>query len=55
MGGRKMHALVGLTALAACVLMMNIGTGAQATIMRDLGGHGIISFGRWTVTQFEEN
>jgi hypothetical protein len=25
------------------------------TIMRDLGGHGIISFGRWTVTQFEEN
>ena len=32
MGGRKMHALVGLTALAACVLMMNVGTGAQATI-----------------------
>ena len=32
MGGTKMHALVGLTALAACVLMMNVGTGAQATI-----------------------
>jgi hypothetical protein len=24
-------------------------------IMRERGGHGIISFGRWTVTQYEEN
>jgi hypothetical protein len=24
-------------------------------IMRERGGHGIVSFGRWTVTQFEEN
>lgn len=24
-------------------------------IMREQGGHGIISFGRWTVTQFEDN
>jgi 4-carboxymuconolactone decarboxylase len=32
MGGTKMRALAGLTALAACVLMMNVGTGAQASI-----------------------
>jgi hypothetical protein len=25
------------------------------TIMRDQGGHAIVSFGRWTVTQYEEN
>jgi len=25
------------------------------TIMREEGGHGIVSFGRWTVTQFEDN
>jgi hypothetical protein len=24
-------------------------------VMREQGGHGIISFGRWTVTQFEDN
>jgi len=24
-------------------------------LMREQGGHGIVSFGRWTVTQYEEN
>ncbi len=32
MGERTMHALVGPTAVAACVLLLTVGTGAQATI-----------------------